>query len=174
MPSGCERIYSHLPPLAIFLHPFPSQSPGRAQLGRPRNQNPRFPQFRSALSDASRVNSPLPSKLVSPSRRTYPAGSSSRFAQLLYVGYSESNWFSSPLKNKYTRRLKMARAAWPGLPSYKLVDLAKRGNLPDDDTHWALGDSKRALIIFMSAVEEVERVSWTTPSQDFVAEKAKI
>jgi DNA polymerase III epsilon subunit family exonuclease len=75
-----------------------------------------------------------------------------------------------PLKNKYACALKMARSAWPGLPSYKLVDLAKRRNLPDDDTHRALGDSKRALVIFMSAVEEVRKVSWTTPSLDFVVE----
>ena len=79
-----------------------------------------------------------------------------------------------PLKNKYTCALKMARTAWPGLPSYRLADLAKRRNLPDDDTHRALGDSKRALIIFLAAVEEVGKVSWTMPSLDFPVEKERV
>jgi DNA polymerase-3 subunit epsilon len=76
------------------------------------------------------------------------------------------------LNNRYTCALKMARAAWPGLPSYKLTDLAKRGNLSEDDTHRAVGDSKRALIIFMSAVEQLGRVSWTAPPSGLAVGKA--
>jgi len=72
------------------------------------------------------------------------------------------------IKNRYTCALKMARRAWPGLPSYRLVALAKMGNLPDEDTHRALGDCKRALIVFASAVKEIgEKVAWSTPSPDW-------
>ncbi len=78
------------------------------------------------------------------------------------------------LNNKYTCALKMARTAWPGLPSYKLADLAKRGNLSEDDPHRAVGDSKRALIIFVSAVQRVGKVSWTTPPLEPVVGKARV
>jgi len=59
------------------------------------------------------------------------------------------------IENRYACALKLARRAWPGLPSYRLADLAKIGNLSDDDTHRALGDCKRAVIIFASAVSQI-------------------
>lgn len=69
------------------------------------------------------------------------------------------------IKNRYACALKRARRAWPGLPSYKLVDLARMGNLSNAGTHRALGDCERALIVFISATSVLgQRVRWTTPS----------
>ena len=47
--------------------------------------------------------------------------------------------------------LKMARLAWPGRGSYKLIDLAKEGGLSLVGTHRALEDSGRALLVFAAA-----------------------
>lgn len=55
------------------------------------------------------------------------------------------------IANRYTCALKMARRAWPGLPSYKLKDLAELFKLPTDDTHRALADCNRAAAIFATA-----------------------
>lgn len=72
------------------------------------------------------------------------------------------------IENRYACALKLARRAWPGLPSYRLVDLAKIGNLSDDDTHRALGDCKRAVIIFTSAVGEIgEEICWSYRKRDW-------
>jgi len=66
------------------------------------------------------------------------------------------------INNSYTCVLQMARRAWPTLPSYRLADIAKVRNLPDDDTHRALGDCKRALLIFTAAASTCgERIRWT-------------
>lgn len=67
--------------------------------------------------------------------------------------------------NPYTCALKRARRAWPGLPSYRLVDLARMGNLSDVDTHRAVGDCTRALIVFTSATSTLrQKVRWTKPA----------
>jgi DNA polymerase-3 subunit epsilon len=64
--------------------------------------------------------------------------------------------------NRYTCALKMSRRAWPGLPSYRLSELAKMANLPTDDSHRALGDCKRTAIIFGAAANRVgKRIRWT-------------
>jgi DNA polymerase III subunit epsilon len=55
------------------------------------------------------------------------------------------------IKNRHSCALKMARRAWPGLPSYRLSELAKTMDLPDDDTHRALGDCHRAWIVYAAA-----------------------
>jgi len=47
--------------------------------------------------------------------------------------------------------LKMARRAWPDRASYKLVDLARDGKLDLSNTHRALGDCKRTMIIYSAA-----------------------
>ena len=60
------------------------------------------------------------------------------------------------LKNSVFCALKMAREAWPGLPSYKLTYIAKTAHLEDDDTHRALGDCKRALFVFGGALETLK------------------
>jgi DNA polymerase III epsilon subunit family exonuclease len=68
------------------------------------------------------------------------------------------------IKNRYACALKMVRRAWPGLPSYRLAALAKMGNLSDDDTHRALGDCKRTVIVFTSSVSRIgEEIQWSTP-----------
>ena len=72
------------------------------------------------------------------------------------------------IENRYACALKLARRAWPGLPSHRLVDLAKIGNLSDDDTHRALGDCKRAVVIFASAVGEIgEEIRWSYRQRDW-------
>jgi DNA polymerase III epsilon subunit family exonuclease len=60
--------------------------------------------------------------------------------------------------NPVSCALKMARRAWPGRKSYKLKDLAKDGGLSDEGTHRALGDCKRALIVY-SAAASILRVA---------------
>jgi DNA polymerase-3 subunit epsilon len=59
------------------------------------------------------------------------------------------------IKNKASCALKMARKAWPGLKSYRLSDLAKGANLSDEGTHRALGDSLRALQIYIYAASSL-------------------
>jgi DNA polymerase III epsilon subunit family exonuclease len=72
------------------------------------------------------------------------------------------------IENRHACALRLARRAWPELPSHRLVDLAKIGNLSDDDTHRALGDCKRALIVFASAVGEIgEEIRWSHRQRDW-------
>ncbi len=76
--------------------------------------------------------------------------------------YSAAEKHGFEIKNSYTCALKRARRAWPGLPSYRLDSLARVGKLSTDDTHRALGDCKRALIIFTSATSAIgQKVRWT-------------
>jgi DNA polymerase III subunit epsilon len=68
------------------------------------------------------------------------------------------------IKNRYTCALKLSRRAWPGLPSYRLHDLVKMGKLSDEDTHRAIGDCKRTMIVFTAAASGVGmKVKWTVP-----------
>ncbi len=70
------------------------------------------------------------------------------------------------INNSYTCALQMARRAWPELPSHRLVDLARIKNLPDDNTHRALGDCTRALLIFTAAARDYGgRIPWTAPQR---------
>lgn len=63
--------------------------------------------------------------------------------------------------NRYTCALKLARRAWPGLPNYKLINLAKMGNLPVDDAHRAVSDCQRVLIVFTGAASVYgKRIQW--------------
>jgi DNA polymerase III epsilon subunit family exonuclease len=61
------------------------------------------------------------------------------------------------LNNKVSCALKMAREAWPNLQSYKLSYLSKLLELDNQNTHRALGDSKRALIIYVHAATVLNR-----------------
>jgi DNA polymerase III subunit epsilon len=61
--------------------------------------------------------------------------------------------------NPVSCALKMARRAWPGRGSYRLADLAKDGNLSSDGTHRALGDCKRALIVYTAAASKLKSVT---------------
>lgn len=53
--------------------------------------------------------------------------------------------------NQASCALKLARRAWPGLPSYQLCDLAKLARLSNEDMHRALGDCKRTLLLYTVA-----------------------
>jgi DNA polymerase III epsilon subunit family exonuclease len=78
--------------------------------------------------------------------------------------YSAAKKHEFVIGNRYTCALKRARRAWPGLPSYSLVNLAKMGRLSDEDTHRALGDCKRAMIVFISATSKLgQKVRWSKP-----------
>jgi DNA polymerase-3 subunit epsilon len=57
--------------------------------------------------------------------------------------------------NKFSCALKMARRAWPGRKSYRLADLSRDGNLSDSDSHRALGDCQRALIVYTAAAAKL-------------------
>jgi DNA polymerase III epsilon subunit family exonuclease len=80
------------------------------------------------------------------------------------------------INNRYTCALQLARKAWPELPSHRLVDLAKLGNLLDDDTHRALGDCRRALTIFIAAADAYGRkISWNRlPTHEETIETVRI
>jgi DNA polymerase III epsilon subunit family exonuclease len=80
------------------------------------------------------------------------------------------------INNRYTCALQLARKAWPELPSHRLVDLAKLGNLPNDNTHRALGDCRRALTIFIAAADAYGRkISWNRlPTHEETVETVRI
>ena len=69
-----------------------------------------------------------------------------------------ANKYSLEISNSVSCALEMARRAWPGRDSYKLADLARDGNLDDDDTHRALGDCHRALIIYTAAAAQLRTI----------------
>lgn len=52
---------------------------------------------------------------------------------------------------------RMARQAWPGLPSYKLNQLAKTGGLSVEGSHRALRDCEMALDVYTAAAFELRR-----------------
>lgn len=62
-----------------------------------------------------------------------------------------------PIKNRVSCALLMARKAWPGRKSYKLKDLAKEGNLDMSNSHRALGDCQRTMIIYGAAARILGR-----------------
>ena len=62
---------------------------------------------------------------------------------------------STDMPNEVCCALKMARRAWPSRSSYRLADIAKDGGLSDEDTHRALGDCKRTLIVYATAAKEL-------------------
>jgi DNA polymerase III epsilon subunit family exonuclease len=59
--------------------------------------------------------------------------------------------------NKMDCALKKARQAFPGLKSYRLIDLAKKGKLTLEGQHRALGDSQRAMIVYLSAMKAMDQ-----------------
>lgn len=65
---------------------------------------------------------------------------------------------SIPVVNPVSCALKMARRAWPGRKSYRLVDLAKDGNLSSDGTHRALADCQRTVIVYTAAASQLGTV----------------
>lgn len=78
--------------------------------------------------------------------------------------HNAANKHGIKISNRYTCALQMARRAWPGLQSYRLVDLAAIGLLDDDDTHRALGDCKRTVTIFGTAASHIgQPIVWDWP-----------
>jgi DNA polymerase III epsilon subunit family exonuclease len=78
--------------------------------------------------------------------------------------HNAANKHGIKIRNRHTCALQMARRAWPGLQSYRLVDLAAIAHLDDDDTHRALGDCKRTATIFCSAASRVgQPIVWDSP-----------
>jgi DNA polymerase-3 subunit epsilon len=68
------------------------------------------------------------------------------------------------LSNRYDCALKRTRRAFPDLPNHKLTYIAELLQLPDDDTHRALGDCKRTVTVFVTSVSTLgTKVRWTHP-----------
>jgi DNA polymerase III subunit epsilon len=63
--------------------------------------------------------------------------------------------FSNPV----SCALKMARRAWPRRKSYRLVDLAKDGQIDEGKAHRALEDARRTLIIYSAAVAQLKVIT---------------
>lgn len=63
------------------------------------------------------------------------------------------------INNKHSCALKMARKAWPDLPSYKLESLAKSGNLSTTGNHRALKDCELATYVYMTAASITRSIS---------------
>jgi DNA polymerase III epsilon subunit family exonuclease len=81
--------------------------------------------------------------------------------------YSAARQHGVVINNRYTCALKRARRAWPGLESYRLVDMAKMGKLSDADTHRAVGDCMRALFVFTASTSTLgQKVRWSKPPAD--------
>jgi DNA polymerase III epsilon subunit-like protein len=79
------------------------------------------------------------------------------------------------VRNKYSCALQLSRRAWPGLNSHKLTNLAKHFGLPEDDTHRSLGDTKRALYVFLKAVSVSSKpVRWEYCPLDWHVEAAYV
>lgn len=51
--------------------------------------------------------------------------------------------------------LELARRAYPGLPSYKLSELSKMGNMRLEDEHRALADCQRAMIVYAASARKL-------------------
>ncbi|MCL6741804.1 3'-5' exonuclease [Sphingomonas sp. RB56-2] len=62
---------------------------------------------------------------------------------------------SVPFANEVCCALQLSRRAWPWRKSFRLADIARDGNLSMDDSHRALGDCRRTMIVYISAAREV-------------------
>lgn len=71
----------------------------------------------------------------------------------------QKNHAGALANNRVSCALKMSRRAWPGRKSYRLTDLAKDGGLSADGTHRALGDCKRAMIVYTAAAAKLRSAS---------------
>jgi DNA polymerase III subunit epsilon len=64
--------------------------------------------------------------------------------------------------NPHSCALALARRAWPGLPSYKLSELAKMGNLPLDNAHRSMGDCERTAVVYLAAASKLHGKTTTS------------
>ena len=62
------------------------------------------------------------------------------------------------IKNPVSCALKMARRAWPGLKSYKLVDLANMGGMSSKGNHRALKDCELTITVYTAAASKLGSV----------------
>ena len=63
----------------------------------------------------------------------------------------------SRFENEMGCALVLARSAWPQRKSYRLTDLASDGGLSTQDSHRALGDCQRTLIVYSAAASKLGR-----------------
>lgn len=57
--------------------------------------------------------------------------------------------------NELCCALQLSRRAWPRRKSFRLADIARDSNLSMHDTHRALGDCQRTMIVYIAAAREV-------------------
>jgi DNA polymerase III subunit epsilon len=62
------------------------------------------------------------------------------------------------ISNPSSCALKMARRAWPRRRSYRLIDLAKDGNLPVTGAHRALHDCRVTMTVYASAAAKLRSI----------------
>ena len=62
---------------------------------------------------------------------------------------------TDPFANEVCCALQLSRRAWPWRKSFRLTDIARDGNLSMDETHRALGDCRRTMIVYIAAAREV-------------------
>lgn len=63
------------------------------------------------------------------------------------------------IDNPVSCALEMSRRAWPGLKSYRLVNLAEMGGLSTQGNHRALKDCELATTVYMSAAAKLRSVN---------------
>jgi DNA polymerase III epsilon subunit family exonuclease len=63
------------------------------------------------------------------------------------------------ITNKTSCALKMARRAWPGLPSYKLETLAKLAGESTQGNHRALKDCELTIFVYSAAAVKLNKIS---------------
>ena len=63
------------------------------------------------------------------------------------------------IDNPVSCALEMSRRAWPGLKSYRLVNLAEMGGLSTQGNHRALKDCELAATVYMSAAVKLRSVN---------------
>lgn len=73
-----------------------------------------------------------------------------------FINFAAEKMGKKKIVKHVTCAYRKAKAAWYGLKSYKLADLAKLGGLSDDGTHRALADCKRTLIVYIHAAQKVK------------------
>lgn len=66
--------------------------------------------------------------------------------------------FGLEFTNPVSCALQMARRTWPDRKSFRLADIAGDGGIDVSESHRALGDCKRALVVYFACVTELQRL----------------